>query len=206
MKFRCYNCDKEWFVPKEKLVYISDWPDRCPYCGSTNIGREIIEKAISSPHILKDVNDEELERIRRKKLERRFQDFKKGGGDRMKARIVVPVVDESGLSAQLSGHFGRAPHFAVVDLDENGHVTNQKTVPNVSEHFGGAGRPPDRILQLKPNAIITYGMGPRGLSIFQDARVAVLRANANTVREVVAAYNKDELEELTEGCHHARHR
>jgi len=33
----------------------------------------------------------------------------------------------------------------------------------------------------------------------------VLRTNVNTVREVIAAYNKNELEELTEGCHEARH-
>ena len=124
----------------------------------------------------------------------------------MTSRIVVPIVDESGLDARLSEHFGRAPYFAVIDLDENGRISSQRTVPNRSEHFGGRGRPPDRILQLRPNALITYGMGPRALGIFQNARVAVLRANANTVKDVIAAYNNDELEELTEGCHHARHR
>ena len=124
----------------------------------------------------------------------------------MTVRIVIPVEDEGGLDARLSGHFGRAPYFAVINLDENGNVLSHETIPNLSEHFGGAGRPPDRILQLRPNVLITYGMGPRALDIFQNARVAVLRANANTVREVIAAYARDELMELTEGCHHARHR
>ena len=150
--------------------------------------------------------DKELEEIKRKKLEKMLRDLKGEGGGQMSVRIVVPVEDESGLEALLSGHFGRAPYFAVVDLDENGRVLNQRTVPNVSEHFGGTGRPPDRILQLNPDAIITYGMGPRGLSIFQNARVAVLRATTNTVKGVIAAYNKGELEELTEGCLRARHR
>lgn len=124
----------------------------------------------------------------------------------MSMRIVIPVVNETGLDSRLSEHFGRAPYFAVVELDENGQVVSQRTVPNVGEHFGGSGQRADGILQLKPNAIITYGMGPRGLSIYQSVRVAVLRANANTVREVIAAYNRNELEELTEGCHQARHR
>ncbi len=123
----------------------------------------------------------------------------------MAVRIVIPVEDESGLSARLSEHFGRTPYFAVVDLDENGRISNLKTVPNVGEHFGGSGRRADSILQFKPNAIITYGMGPRGLSIFQNVRVAVLRANADTVKEVITAYSRDELVELTEGCHQARH-
>ncbi len=120
-------------------------------------------------------------------------------------RIVVPVLTEGDLNTQLSGHFGRAPYFAVVDLDEDGSVSDQRTIANTSEHFGGVGRPPDRILQLSPSALITYGMGPRALSIFQNARVAVLRTNAKTIRDVITAYNNDELEELTEGCSEARH-
>jgi len=124
----------------------------------------------------------------------------------MSTRIVIPVLDKGGMNATLSEHFGRAPYFLTIDIDENGVVQTQRTVPNRSEHFGGVGRPADRILQLKPKAIITYGMGPRALSLFQNARVAVLRANANTVGEVISAFNNDELEELTEGCHQARHR
>jgi len=124
----------------------------------------------------------------------------------MRVRIVVPAVDESGMNAQLAEHFGRAPYFAVVELDENDEVSDVKTVPNVGEHAGGMGQTHDHILELKPNAIIVYGMGPRGLTGFQSAGVAVLRANANTVREVVAAYKNDKLQELTEGCHHALHR
>lgn len=121
-------------------------------------------------------------------------------------RIVIPTEDNNGLNAKLSGHFGRAPYFTIIELDENGNIINVQTVLNESEHFGGYGRPLDRILKFKPNAVITYGMGPRALSIFQDARVAVLKTNANTVKEVVEAYKRDMLEELTKGCHYARHK
>lgn len=123
-------------------------------------------------------------------------------------RIVVPVVDETGLDAQLSEHFGRAPYFTIVELDENGSVVNQRTVPNIGEHFEGTEHPPSctgpsRILQLKPDVLITYGLGPRALNIFQNAKVAVLKANVNTVEDVVSAYTNDKLEELTEGCQHS---
>lgn len=206
MKFMYYNCGKEWVIPKEKLIYISDWPDTCLNCGSSDTSHEKDEKLIKTSVVLEDVKDEDLEDIKRKKLEKMLQGVKNEGGDGMKARLVVPVMDESGLNAQLSGHFGRAPYFAVIDLDENGSISSQRTVPNVSEHFGGTGHPPDRILQLRPNALITYGMGPRALAIFQNVRVAVLRANTSTVKGVIAAYKNDELEEITEGCLHARHR
>ncbi len=119
-------------------------------------------------------------------------------------RIVIPAEDENGLSARLSGHFGRAPYFIVVELSD-GNVASVRVIPNESEHFGGSGHPPDRILQFKPDAVITYGMGPQAIRIFQNSRVAVLKANADTVKEVVEAYIQDRLEELTEGCHSARH-
>jgi predicted Fe-Mo cluster-binding NifX family protein len=115
---------------------------------------------------------------------------------------VVPVSDDKGIDAQLSQHFGRAPFYSVIDLDEKGQVTGEKVIPNTSEHFGGVGLPPERILQLKPNALITYGLGTKALRMFQDAGVAVLRTEANTVRDVIKAYNNNELQELTHGCQH----
>jgi predicted Fe-Mo cluster-binding NifX family protein len=123
----------------------------------------------------------------------------------MKTTVIIPVSDNSGLNAKIAEHFGRAPFYAVVALDKDGKVETIETLENKGEHFGGEGHMHDHILKRKPNAIITNGMGPRGLSGFQDAGIAVLKANADTVKDAITAYNDDKLEELTEGCHHARH-
>lgn len=123
----------------------------------------------------------------------------------MNVRLVVPSSEEKGLDSQLSQHFGRAPFYVVVDLDEKGSIISDSVIPNTSEHFGGVGVPPDRIIQLKPNALVTYGLGSKALAMFQAAGVAVLRTEANTVREVVSAYNNNEMQELTQGCQHAEH-
>jgi len=152
-----------------------------------------------------NLDEEELERLRRKKLEKLLRESGREGGEKLKERIVIPAEDGNGLNARLSEHFGRAPYFIIVDLEE-GNISNVQVVPNESEHFGGFGRPSDRILQFRPNAVITFGMGPRALSIFQEARVAVLRANSTIVKEVIEAYRQDKLEELTEGCRHAHHK
>jgi predicted Fe-Mo cluster-binding NifX family protein len=120
-------------------------------------------------------------------------------------RIVVPTASQDGLNAYLAEHFGRAPYFAVVDLTDNGEVSNVKTVANVPHSTGRMGQPHDVVLGLQPNTIIVYGMGRRGISSFQSVGIAVLRANANTVSEVIAAYKENRLQELTEGCHDARH-
>jgi predicted Fe-Mo cluster-binding NifX family protein len=120
-------------------------------------------------------------------------------------KVIVPVSDNNGLNARIAEHFGRAPFYAVVTLDNDGKVENVETMENKGEHFGGEGHVHDHILQRGPNAIIAYGMGPRGLDGFQEAGVAVLKANADNVKDVIAAYNDDKLQELTEGCHHAHH-
>ena len=49
MVFRCFNCNCEWVISKEKLLYIENWPDLCPYCGSLNISHELVEKVDNPP-------------------------------------------------------------------------------------------------------------------------------------------------------------
>ena len=123
----------------------------------------------------------------------------------MPNRIVIPTASQDGLNSHLAEHFGRAPYCAVVDLNDNGEVANVKTVDNLPHGTGRMGQPHDVVLGLQPNAIIAYGMGRRGISSFQGVGIAVLRANANTVSEVITAYKENKLQELTEGCHHAHH-
>jgi len=116
-------------------------------------------------------------------------------------KIVIPVSDEK--SGILSAHFGRAPFFAWFEIKE-GKVIDRGVVPNDSEHFGGSGLPPQRILTLNPDAVITLGMGMRAISMFQEPGVAVLKAKGDDVEKNIAFFIEGELEELTEGCLHAR--
>jgi predicted Fe-Mo cluster-binding NifX family protein len=123
----------------------------------------------------------------------------------MTIRIVIPVEDETGLDATVAQHFGRAPYFAVVELNEDGEVVNVKTKPNKGEHFGGIGHPHEKLLDLNPNAIVAYGMGPSGLITFQNSGAKVLKVAANTVKENIALYKEGKLAALTGGCEHAHH-
>jgi predicted Fe-Mo cluster-binding NifX family protein len=58
---------------------------------------------------------------------------------------------------------------------------------------------------LKPDVIAAYGMGPGGLSSFQNAGIRVLKASAHTVKDVIASFKENRLEELSDGCEHAHH-
>lgn len=118
-------------------------------------------------------------------------------------KIVIPVLDEEG--ERLSAHFGRAYFFAWFDI-QDGNIVERGVVPNDSEHFGGVGRPPERIGRLGPDAVISHGMGMRAINMFQEMGVAVLQAKRELSQENLDLFVKGELMELTEGCLHARHR
>jgi predicted Fe-Mo cluster-binding NifX family protein len=121
----------------------------------------------------------------------------------MTKRIVVPVENKAGLEAKVAQHFGRAPYYAVVELNENGQVANVATEANTGEHMGGTGHPHENLLALKPDVIVAYGMGSGGLHSFQNAGVTVLKATEDTVKANVNSFKEGKLQELVGGCEHA---
>ena len=123
----------------------------------------------------------------------------------MTKRIVIPATDEAGLNSCVARHFGRAPYFVVVELNEKCKVQKVKTKVNSGEHMGGTGHPHENLLTLEPDVIAAYGMGPRGLQGFRNANVKVLKAEGNTVQEVINSFKQGKLRELTGGCEHAHH-
>lgn len=122
----------------------------------------------------------------------------------MTNRVLIPTQDSEGK--MIAAHFGRAPFFVAIDIDEHGNTTEIKIYPNTGEHSGGKGHAHDNVLQHHPQAIIVQGMGPRGIMSFQSKNVAVLRANSSSVEDLVRAYTQNQLEELTEGCAEAHHK
>ena len=115
-------------------------------------------------------------------------------------KIVIPVADEKG--AFLSAHFGRAPYFAWYEIS-SGKIVDQGLAPNDSSHFGGQGLPPERMMALGADVVISTGMGMRAIQMFQNSTVAVLQAINESTEQSIADYLDGKLEELTEGCLHA---
>ena len=123
----------------------------------------------------------------------------------MTKRIVIPTEDKSGLEAHLAEHFGRAPYYTIIDLDENNQNIGLRTEVNKGEHVGGTGHPHEHLLALKPNIFVVKGMGPGCLSSLQDASINVLKATGTTVKEIVESFKEGKLNALTGACEHAHH-
>ncbi len=123
----------------------------------------------------------------------------------MAQRLVIPVEDNNGLKSRVAQHFGRAPYFAVIDLDDKGTVSHVDFQANTGEHHGGSGHPHENILALKPDVIVAFGMGLGGIQSFRNAQIRVLKAEQNVAEEVVNAFKQGTLKELPGGCEHAHH-
>ncbi len=47
-------------------------------------------------------------------------------------RLLIPTTDTNGAGAWMSGHFARAPHYAVADTDLAGRQAEQDAQPALS--------------------------------------------------------------------------
>ena len=115
-------------------------------------------------------------------------------------RVVIPVADDQGK--KVSAHFGRAPYFAWFDVN-SGKIVEKGVAPNDSSHFGGQGLPPERMMALGADVVISVGMGMKAIQAFQNSTVAVLRAVNESTEQSINDFVEGRLEELTEGCLHA---
>lgn len=120
----------------------------------------------------------------------------------MSKKIIFPVAESKGLDSPLAEHFGRAPYFLLVEVNEAGEIISQRIISNTGEHFGGRGHAHDFILEQKPDYIVVCWMGPRGLASMEEAGVTVLKATALHLSDLLQAFREGRLEKLSEGCRH----
>ncbi len=123
----------------------------------------------------------------------------------MTKRVVIPVENKIGLDAPLAQHFGQAPYFAVIDLDEKSEVAKVAFESNRGEHVGGTGHPHEHLLNLRPDVFIVNGMGPGCLMELVSNGIMVLKAAGTTVKDIVTSFKEGKLSILEGGCQHAHH-
>jgi predicted Fe-Mo cluster-binding NifX family protein len=116
-------------------------------------------------------------------------------------RIAVPAADGSGLDSAVSGHFGSAPYFVVVDTDGMGF----DVIPNGAAHHGHGMCQPMAALAGHPvDAVVASGMGSRALESITASGARVFFSAGPTVREAAEQVARGEAPVLSSTCgqHH----
>ncbi|RUM87795.1 MAG: dinitrogenase iron-molybdenum cofactor [Thermodesulfatator sp.] len=103
-------------------------------------------------------------------------------------RIAVACDAPAGLEARVSPHFGKAPFYALLEV-EDGQILKVETVSNpyFAHHVPGA--VPQFLKGLGVDLIICGGIGPRALTFFEALGIEVLMAQPETsVKSALEAF------------------
>lgn len=102
-------------------------------------------------------------------------------------KIAIPSMDESGLNAAISQHFGQTPFFTIVDTD-----SDQVTAIANPGHQGDR-TPVDAIADEEAHVVLCSGMGGRAVQFFATAGIEVFMGAEGTVQETLDAYREGTL-------------
>ena len=116
--------------------------------------------------------------------------------------LCIPVTADRGLESPVSGHFGSAPIYVLVDVETRA----TRALPNArADHEHGACRPLDALAGERIDAFVVGGIGAGALMKLQGAGLRVFRATAPTVAGCLDAYVRNEVEEIGPGGSCGRH-
>jgi len=102
-------------------------------------------------------------------------------------RFAISADNRNGLDSVVSPHFGRCPHYILVDVD--GHEV--KAVHVVDNPYYGQHSPgmvPDFIHSQDVDVMLTGGMGRRAIAFFEQLGVEAVSGASGTVRRALELY------------------
>jgi predicted Fe-Mo cluster-binding NifX family protein len=102
-------------------------------------------------------------------------------------RIAISADDWNGLDSVVSPHFGRCPHYILVDMD--GHEVKAVNVvdnPYYGQHSPGV--VPSFIHSQGADVMLTGGMGRRAIAFFEQLGVEAVSGASGTVRRALELY------------------
>lgn len=102
-------------------------------------------------------------------------------------RIAVSADNKNGLDSVVSPHFGRCPHFILVDM-EGREIKNVSAVDNPYYGRHQPGQVPAFIHSYDVNVMLTGGMGGRAMSFFQQFGIEPVTGAAGTVHQSLERY------------------
>ncbi|MCK4336277.1 MAG: NifB/NifX family molybdenum-iron cluster-binding protein [Candidatus Aenigmarchaeota archaeon] len=115
-------------------------------------------------------------------------------------RIVI-TSEGKDLEDRVSMHFGRCPYFIVVET-EGKEMKSHKPVENpyFENHVPFA--VPEFISKLNPDVLITGGIGPRALQVFDSMNIKVIHGFSGKNQEAIENYLKGDIESDLNPCEH----
>ncbi|MCD6558579.1 NifB/NifX family molybdenum-iron cluster-binding protein [Palaeococcus sp. (in: euryarchaeotes)] len=116
-------------------------------------------------------------------------------------RIIVPTT-RGGLDDFVSQAFGRAQTFTIVDVDENGNISNVQVVPNpgINAPRGAGIQAAQFCINQGAGLVIGVTFGPNSSQVLQASGIRFVSAAPNmTVEQAIQAFFRGELTQAVFG-------
>ena len=102
-------------------------------------------------------------------------------------RIAISADDNNGLESVVSPHFGRCPHYVLVDV-EGQEVKAVQSVGNPYYSQHAPGQVPGFINGQGVDVMVTGGMGRRAIVFFEQYGIEAVTGASGTVRHALEGY------------------
>lgn len=102
-------------------------------------------------------------------------------------KIAIPVHDEKGLEDIVFEHFGHAPYFLLVSI-EDGEIVKAESKPNTYSNTHSPGDVPELLKSMNVDVLICKGMGRRAEEFFKEYGVQVIKGASGRVRDVIEEF------------------
>jgi predicted Fe-Mo cluster-binding NifX family protein len=112
----------------------------------------------------------------------------------MKICVTAQTLDED---ATVAPRFGRSPHFVIYDDETRSYELN-RNVQNMAAAAGAGVQSGTAVAQAGADVVLTGHIGPKAMSVLNQAGVQVVIGAEGTVKEAIQAYRNGELQPTEE--------
>lgn len=101
-------------------------------------------------------------------------------------KIAIPVLENEGKDSIISEHFGHAPYFAFIEIENNEIKSIEIEANPYEEH--GPGVIPKYVKSKGAEIIIVRGIGGRALGFFNELGIKVIRGAQGSIENIIKDY------------------
>lgn len=99
-------------------------------------------------------------------------------------KIAVTAENNNGLESTVAQHFGHAPYFMLIEV-ENGEVKAAQSIANPFAEQHQPGQIPGFIKEQNADVMLSGGMGGRAIQFFSEYGIKTATGASGTVRQAL---------------------
>lgn len=111
-------------------------------------------------------------------------------------KIAIPLLENQGEKSPISEHFGHAPFFGFIQLNDNEAKNAEiSIIPNPLENHG-PGDIPQYMKSQKVDLLIARGIGGKAIQFFSQLGIQVIRGASGNVKEIIESLIENKLVDI----------